>query len=117
MLAGGWTEMPAEALFKIEFYVPESHLERVKSAMFAAGAGQVGDYDRCAWQIIGQGQYRPLQGSTPYQGKQDEIESVAEYKVEMVCSEAKINQAIEALKRSHPYEEVAYSVIRTESLE
>ncbi len=55
-------------LFKIEFYVPESHLSAVKLAMFEAGAGKLGDYDQCAWQTKGRGQYRPLAGSDPYQG-------------------------------------------------
>ncbi len=107
--------MNTDTLMKIEFYVPESHLETVKSAMFEAGAGRVGNYDSCAWQTAGEGQYRPLEGSQPFLGAQGSIETVSEYKVEMVCSEAKINDIIEALKRSHPYEEVAYSVIRTES--
>ncbi len=107
--------MKADSLMKIEFYVPESHLETVKSAMFEAGAGRVGDYDSCAWQTAGEGQYRPLEGSRPFMGAQGSVETVTEFKVEMVCSDAKINDVIEALKKSHPYEEVAYSVIRTES--
>ncbi|NKB32198.1 MAG: NGG1p interacting factor NIF3 [Pseudomonadales bacterium] len=104
-------------MFKIEFYVPESHLELVKLAMFDAGAGRVGDYDACAWQTLGQGQYRPLQGSQPYLGTQDKIETVAEYKVELVCAEEFLNAVVEAMKTSHPYEEVAYGVIRMESVE
>lgn len=83
--------------------------------MFDAGAGRVGDYDACAWQTLGQGQYRPLEGSKPFLGTQDKIETVAEYKVEMVCSEASVNKVVTALKSSHPYEEVAYCVIRMES--
>ena len=49
----------SDAVFKIEIYIPESHLEQVKIAIFDAGAGRVGDYDACAWQTLGQGQYRP----------------------------------------------------------
>ena len=105
-----------ETLLKIEFYVPESHLEPVKSAMFAAGAGRVGDYDSCAWQTLGQGQYRPLEGADPFQGDIGKVETEPEYKVEMVCREALIHAAISALRDAHPYEEVAYSVIRTESV-
>ena len=102
-------------LLKIEFYVPESHLESVKEALFAAGAGRVGDYDCCAWQTLGQGQYRPLAGSNPYQGEGGKLETVQEYKVELVCEEACKDKAIAALKAAHPYEEVAFSIIRTES--
>lgn len=109
--------MNTDTLVKIEFYVPESHLETVKSAMFEAGAGRVGNYDSCAWQTAGVGQYRPLAGSRPFMGAQGSLETIPEYKVEMVCSETKINEVIVAMKESHPYEEVAYSVIRTESVE
>ncbi|MBM87475.1 MAG: NGG1p interacting factor NIF3 [Gammaproteobacteria bacterium] len=106
-----------ERLLKIEFYVPASHLESVKLAMFDAGAGRVGDYDSCAWQTLGQGQYRPLKGSQPFIGAQDKTETIAEYKVEMVFSEADILPVTKALKSSHPYEEVAYCVIRMEAVE
>lgn len=103
-------------LKKIEVYVPESHLEELKSAMFAAGAGRVGDYDSCAWQCLGQGQYRPLAGSNPYQGQTGEVERASEYKVEMVCAADCLAAAIDAMKEAHPYEEVAYSVIALESV-
>ncbi len=109
--------MSQNPLFKIEFYVPAQQLQQVKQAMFAAGAGKVGDYDSCAWQILGEGQYRPGAASNPFKGEQGTLETLDEYKVEMVCSEENIRGAIAALKVSHPYEEVAYSVIRTEALE
>jgi len=103
------------ALSKIEFYVPESHLELVKNAMFEAGAGKVGQYDCCAWQTPGQGQYRPLAGSNPFLGTEGDIEQVDEYKVEMVVAAELIDQVVTAMKAAHPYEEVAYCVIRTEA--
>lgn len=106
--------MSERQLLKIEFYVPAAQLQRVKQAMFDAGAGKVGDYDCCAWQILGEGQYRPDEGSNPFSGKQGSLETLNEYKVEMVCAEQCIAQVINAMKDSHPYEEVAYSVIRTE---
>ena len=109
--------MSEKALYKIEFYVPESHLAGVKSAMFAAGAGRVGDYDSCAWQTPGQGQFRPLEGSAPWLGQAGKVETVAEYKVEMVCAGEILGTVIAAMKRAHPYEEVAHSVIRCETVE
>lgn len=109
--------MSSEPVFKIEFYVPESHLETVKSAMFDAGAGKQGDYDSCAWQTTGEGQYRPREGSRPFMGEQDHLETLEEYKVEMVCAEQFVRAAIAAMKQTHPYEEVAYSVIRKESFD
>jgi structural hemagglutinin/hemolysin toxin protein RtxA len=103
------------ALFKLEFYVPESHLEVVKSALFDAGAGRVGAYDSCAWQTLGEGQYRPLPGSSPHQGKAGTIEKIREYKVEMVCERECASGVIAALLESHPYEEVAYSLMAIET--
>ena len=101
-------------LYKIELYVPESHLAAVKTAIFEAGAGRVGNYDCCAWQTRGEGQFRPLDGSSPFLGNQGQIETVIEHKLEMVCEEQCLEAVIAALKRAHPYEEVAYTVIRTE---
>jgi len=109
--------MSDRQLLKIEFYVPEEQLQRVKQAMFNAGAGKVGDYDCCAWQVLGEGQYRPGEGSDPFRGERGSLETLSEYKVEMVCAEECITQVIRAMKDSHPYEEVAYSVIRTEAFE
>ena len=104
-------------LLKIEFYVPEEQLQQVKQAMFDAGAGKVGDYDSCAWQVLGEGQFKPCEGSKPFKGKRGSLETLSEYKVEMVCAEEFIAQVVSAMKDSHPYEEVAYSVIRTEFFE
>ena len=87
----------------------------VKTAMFEAGAGRVGNYDCCAWQTRGEGQFRPLDGSTPFLGNQGQIETVIEHKLEMVCEEQFLEAVIAALKRAHPYEEVAHTVIRTET--
>lgn len=109
--------MSERQLLKIEFYVPEEQLQRVKQAMFDAGAGKVGDYDSCAWQILGEGQFKPGDGSNPFKGKRGSLETLNEYKVEMVCAEQFIVQVISAMKHSHPYEEVAYSVIRTEAFD
>lgn len=99
-------------MYKLTFYVPESHLEIVKTAMFAAGAGRIGNYDSCCWQVLGQGQFRPCEGSNPYLGQQGDVEVVAEYRVELVCDSASIRQAVTALLSSHPYEEPAYDVVK-----
>ena len=101
-------------LYQISFYVPESHCEIVKNTMFEAGAGGVGDYQECAWQTSGEGQFKPLKGSQPFLGKIDKLEKVSEYKVEMLCMEKHLKPAIMALKNSHPYEVPAYAVIKLE---
>lgn len=98
-------------MYKLCFYVPESHLEVVKAAVFAAGAGRIGAYDSCCWQVKGQGQFRPLAGSRPFIGMQDAVEAVEEYRVEMVCSDEHVRAAVAALKLAHPYEEPAYDVL------
>lgn len=97
-------------MYKLAFFVPESHLESVKSAVFTTGAGKIGDYDHCCWQIKGQGQFRALEGSNPFIGQQGQIETVEEYRVELVCSDELIRDAVAAMKQAHPYEEPAYDV-------
>ena len=98
-------------MYKLGFYVPESHLDAVKAAAFAAGAGRIGDYDSCAWQVLGQGQFRPLEGSQPYLGQQGAVETVAEYRVEMGCEADCVRDVVSALLRAHPYEEPAWDLI------
>lgn len=98
-------------MYKLCFYVPETHLEQVKAAAFAAGAGRIGDYDSCCWQVSGQGQFRPLPGSQPFIGQQGEVEMVVEYRVEMVCAAQRIKQAVANMLRAHPYEEPAWDVV------
>lgn len=106
----------SDLMLKICIYIPESHLETVKLALFDAGAGKIGHYDRCCWQVAGQGQFRPLDGSDPYIGEQGVVENVIEYKVEMVCDDKYIKQVIVAMKEAHPYEEPAYDVIKLEAV-
>jgi len=103
-------------VYKLVFFVPEEQLERVKTAVFRAGAGRIGNYDCCCWQVLGQGQFRPLKGSSPFVGSLDEIETVMEYRVEMVCQKALIEEAVAALKLAHPYEEPAWEVSKLESV-
>lgn len=97
-------------MYKLCVFIPESHLESVKQALFAAGAGRIGDYEHCCWQVAGQGQFRPMPGSAPFLGQHGELETVAEYKVEMVVADSLISGVLAALKRSHPYEEPAFDV-------
>jgi len=95
---------------KLAFFVPASHVEVVKAAVFAAGGGRIGDYDHCAWQTLGQGQFRPLDGSQPFLGQVGQVEVVEEWKVELVVADEQVRQVVAALKQSHPYETPAYEV-------
>lgn len=99
-------------MYKLCFFVPETHLEQVKQALFAKGAGRIGLYDCCSWQVLGVGQFRPLTGSQPFLGTVDKIETVAEYKVEMVCENNLIKAVVKELIRTHPYQEPAYEVYK-----
>ncbi len=99
-------------MYKLCYHVPETHLEATKQALFDAGAGKVGNYDQCCWQVKGAGQYRPLPGSQPFLGEPGTLQHTEEYLVEMVCAEALISAAVAALRQSHPYEEPALQVLR-----
>ena len=103
-------------MYKLVFFVPEEHKETVKQAVFATGAGMIGDYDQCCWEVLGVGQFRPLMGANPFIGKTGELETVKEYRIELVCDDGLIQAAVEALKSAHPYEEPAYDVIKLESI-
>ena len=96
------------SIYKLCFYVPLADCEVVKQAVFAAGAGVIGEYDYCAWQTAGRGQFRPSAAANPTIGKAEQLETVEEYKVEMICREDCLEQAIEALRQAHPYEEPAF---------
>lgn len=103
-------------MYKLCFYVPETHLEVVKKAIFTAGGGRVGDYDSCCWQTLGQGQFRPLQASQPFLGQVARLEMVAEWKVEMVVADELIHAAVKALRQAHPYQTPAFDVWRLSDL-
>ena len=100
-----------ESMLQISFYVPTEFCDQVKLCMFSAGAGKIGNYDHCAWQTKGRGQFRPLVGSTPFLGEPNTEEFVEEMKVEMVCAPEYLSAVLEALKKSHPYETPAYFVV------
>ncbi len=100
---------------KIEFYVPINSCEEVKEAMFEAGAGKIGNYEKCSWQTLGEGQFRANRGANPAIGEVGKLEKLKEYKVEMVCKDSVIKDVIKVLKNTHPYEEIAYSVYTIEN--
>lgn len=99
-------------MYKLTVYIPGSHLGTVKEALFDAGAGRYAAYDRCCWQVQGQGQFRPLQGSDPFIGKTGVVECVAEYRVEMICAAESVAAVTAALRATHPYEEPAFDFVR-----
>ena len=103
-------------MFFIIFYSPVEHTEKIKQAMFEAGAGRIGSYACCAFQTVGTGQFMPLPTAMPFIGQEGNLDRVTECRVEMICEEYCIEAAIAALKISHPYETPAYHVIRMENI-
>lgn len=101
-------------MYLLYFYVPETHLEQVKNAIFSVGAGSIGNYKHCSWQTLGEGQFMPLSGSNAFIGEKDQLERLKEYKVEIFCSAEHVTPAIAALKKAHPYETPAFQVLRVE---
>ncbi|KAM9985739.1 hypothetical protein ACTFIZ_012387 [Dictyostelium cf. discoideum] len=102
-------------MFKIIFFCPLEHTEKVKNALFKIGAGKIGNYQESCFVTKVVGQFRPIIGAKPSIGQIDKLEYVDEYKVEMVCEDELINIAIKSLKESHPYEEPAYEVYKIET--
>jgi hypothetical protein len=99
-------------IYQITVYIPKAECEAVKEAMFKDGAGQIDTYEACSWQVLGVGQFRPLKSSTPFIGEQDKLETVEEYKVEMLCFGDRLEAVMKAMKETHPYEVPAYGVVK-----
>ncbi|TDT34029.1 Nif3-like dinuclear metal center hexameric protein [Naumannella halotolerans] len=91
--------------------VPTDHLTELVDALSEAGAGAIGDYDRCYFASDGTGSFRPGAGANPYLGTPGEIEQVAETRVEMIMPRTRRDHVVAALRRAHPYEEPAWHVI------
>lgn len=104
-------------LYQIYFFAPEKYVERVKMAMFEAGAGKVGEYEACSWQVLGTGQFKALASASPYIGESEQLSTLSEYRVEMVCEANRLKAALTAMKAAHPYEEVAYGAVQVTTLE
>jgi hypothetical protein len=90
--------------------VPAEALDATRDAVFAAGGGRIGDYERCSWSTEGTGTFLGGEGTAPAIGESGREEQVAELRVETVVPEGRIRDAIVALRLAHPYEEPAYDV-------
>jgi hypothetical protein len=95
---------------KLVVFVPVEALETVRDALFAAGAGRIGDYERCSWYAEGTGTFRALPGASPTIGEVGEEERVPELRLETVFPEEAQETIVAALRSAHPYEEPAYDV-------
>jgi hypothetical protein len=101
-------------MYQLVFFVPGDHAEAVKEALFRLGAGQYHKYRRCSWQTAGEGQFEPGQDSQPFIGAPGQLETVKEFRVEMICKDEILRAVLDELARVHPYEEVAYYAVKIE---
>ena len=95
-------------MYSLIYYVPESHHEHLKQALFSCGAGKINRYEHCCWEVKGRGQFRAMPGSRPHIGQLNQLEQLSEYKVEMICLEENIKDVVKTLVKEHPYEQPAY---------
>lgn len=97
--------------FKLEIFVPATHLEAVQDALHEVGVGRIGLYDHCFAVTSAHGMFRPLEGSTPFSGTPGQIARMLEFKLETRCPRSLIQAALDAIRRVHPYEQPVVDVI------
>jgi dinuclear metal center YbgI/SA1388 family protein len=102
-------------LKKLVTFIPLSHADQVRMAIFEAGAGHIGNYDSCSYNIQGKGSFRALEGSNPFTGKPGQVHFEDETRFETIFPAVLQNKVIQALAQSHPYEEVAYDIYPLEN--
>ncbi len=95
---------------KLVVFVPPEALDAVREALFAAGAGRIGDYERCSWYTEGTGTFLGGPGTSPAVGEAGEEERVPELRLETVFPSERQDDVVAALQRAHPYEEPAFDI-------
>jgi len=99
-----------DALKKLVTFIPSEHADKVRKAVFEAGAGHIGNYDSCSYNLEGKGSFRALDGANPFVGNIGKIHYEEEVRFETIFPAYKQSQIISALLNAHPYEEVAYDI-------
>lgn len=102
---------PGGELQKLVVFVPAGYEMPVAEALFAAGAGEIGRYDRCSFRTDGIGTFRPGPGTDPFLGREGETEAAREMRLEAVLPREAARRAVEKMRKAHPYQEVAYDLI------
>jgi hypothetical protein len=95
---------------KLVWFVPREALDATRDAVFAAGGGRIGQYERCSWYAAGTGTFLAGEGASPAVGEVGREERVAELRVETVVPSERAADVVRALIAAHPYEEVAYDL-------
>lgn len=109
-------EKKLSAYYKLSVFVPKDSAEKLRKVLFNYGAGVLGNYDHASFNTDGIGTFRPLEGSNPVIGEKDEESYVNEVKIEVIVNDDHLNLVIEKMLNNHPYETVAYDVIKLENL-
>jgi hypothetical protein len=102
---------------KLVWFVPEEALELTRNAVFHAGAGRIGEYERCSWYTKGEGTFLGSEGSDPTIGEPGREERIEEFRVETVVAAEHAREVVDALLAAHPYEEVAFDLYPLVQLE
>ena len=104
---------PSPAVSELDkwvIFVPPANAEAVRAAVFAAGAGQIGDYSECSWSVTGTGQFLPGDGASPAIGSVGAVEQVVEDRVEVIAPARARRAVLSAMRAAHPYEEPAFDI-------
>lgn len=95
---------------KIVTFVPIASADELRNALGSAGAGSIGEYSYCSFSVVGKGRFLPSVDASPAIGRVGEFEVVEEERVEVVCNKQDAKTVIAAMKKAHPYEEVAFDI-------
>lgn len=98
-------------IYKLEVFIPETHFKILQKALQEVDAGHIGNYDSCLSYSKVTGTWRPLEGTHPFIGSENEISEEPEIKVEVCCKKEKLKETIKAIKSVHPYEEPVINII------
>lgn len=101
---------------KLAVFVPVTHADAVREALADAGAGTIGNYSGCSFSIRGVGRFKPEAGATPHVGMVGSFEAAEEERIEVRCPREKIREIVNAMKKVHPYDEVAFDVYALEDV-
>lgn len=114
---GDYVDNPAGDNYKLVVFVPIKSAAKVSNAVFAAGAGGIGNYKNCGFQSRGEGSFLPLEGAKPAIGKRGKLEKVPEIRFETIVPAQNLNVVIEAMKKAHPYETPAFDCFKLHQTE
>jgi dinuclear metal center YbgI/SA1388 family protein len=108
-------DAPGESKLKLVVFVPHAHVDAVAEAVFAAGAGRIGNYTHCSFRLAGEGTFFGTEATNPAVGKRGRLERVEEIRLESVVSAGRLSDVLQALRNAHPYEEPAFDIYPVKS--